>query len=234
MYPTPQAPQGFDPTQPIQKPKRHINGLLIPLIVAVLLLIGSIGFGIWTFMDRQSYKNDSDSKSAVAVAAAEKLLDAKKEADFIEREKQPYKTYEGPATFGSVKLIYPKTWSGFITQADKSNTPIDGYFHPDVVPGMDSGTGFALHIQVTNITYEQELKKFDSDAKAGKVKISAITAPGVPSVTGVRIDGVIEKDKQGSIVLFPLRDKTLKVSTQSNQFAKDYNEVILANLTFTP
>lgn len=234
IYSSQTPKSAFDPTQPIQKPKRHLDALLIPLILATALLLGSLGFGLWAFMSRQDYKENTDQKIAVAVGEAEKVLDAKKEAEFVEREKQPYKTYEGSSTFGSVKLTYPKTWSAYITQTDKGSAPIDGYFHPDVVPGLDSGTAFALHLQVTNLSYDQELKKFDAGAKVGKVTISALTASKVPGVTGVRINGEIEPNKQGSMVLFPLRDKTLKISTESNQFINDFNDVILANLIFIP
>jgi hypothetical protein len=234
VYPTPTPHAGFDPTMPAKKPKRQVNGLLVPLVLAIVLLLAAIGFGVWAFMQRQDYKGHSDAKSAAAVAEAEKALDARKEAEFAEREKQPYKTFEGPATFGSVKVTYPKTWSAYVTQTDKGSAPIDGYFHPAVVPGLESGTAFALHLQVTSTSYEQEVKKFDSAAKSGKVTVTALAAPKVSGTTGVRINGEIESGKQGSMVLFPLRDKTLKLSTESSQFVSDFNDVILANLVFVP
>ena len=40
---------------------------------------------------------------------------------------------------------------------------------------------------------------------------------------------------QGTMVIVPIRDKTLKVWTESNSvFLKDFNEAVLANLTFVP
>ncbi len=234
-YPTPGQPMAqFDPTQPIQKPKHHMNVLLIPLILTILLLIGAIGFGVRTSMSRDDYKNNSDGISARAVAAAEKIQADKLEKEFLEREKQPLKEYKGPATYGSIDMMYPKTWSAFVTVDDTGTTPIDGYLHPDVVPGLDSGTAFAVHMQVINSTYDQELKKFDSDAKSGKVKVTAIVAPKVPNVAGVRIEGEVEPGKQGRLVMFPVRDKTLKVINESDQYAKDFTDTILPNLVFTP
>lgn len=230
----PTSQTGFDPNMPIAKPKKHINTLLIPLIIAIILLIGVIVFGAWAYMERQSYKNDVDQKINQAVATANEQKSKEKDAEFEEKEKQPYKTYSGPAAFGSLKLTYPKTWSAYVVSSDKGSTPIDGYFHPNVVPGLESNTAYALHVQVTNTAYDQELKKFDSDAKAGKVTVSAILAPKVPTVAGVRIDGQVVKDKQGILVLFPLRDKTLKISTESVDYSKDFIDIILANLEFSP
>ena len=224
----------FDPTRPLPKPKRHINGLLVPLILSVFLLIVSIGFGFWAFMGRQDYKNNSDQKSAEAVERAEAALSEKKEAEFVEREKEPLKEYKGPATFGSLFIKYPKTWGAFITQEDNSSTPIDGYMHPNFVPGMQSGTAFALHFQVTNVSYDQELKKYESAVKLGDAQVTPTTAPKVPDVAGVRITGEIETGKKGTLVMFPLRDKTLIIATESEQFNQDFNNIILANLTFVP
>lgn len=236
IYPTPtRGPMAtFDPTQPIPKPKKHINVLLIPLILCLLFLIGAIIFGFWAYMSREDYKKNSDQKAAAAVEQAEKELSDKKEAEFKEREKAPLKQYEGPATFGSVVIQYPKTWGAFITQSDRSATPIDGYMHPNFVPGLQSGTAFALHFQVLNSSYDQELKKYEANTKSGKVQVTPASVPNVPEVAGVRITGEIEQGKVGTVVLFPLRDKTLKLVTESEQYNKDFNDIILANLTFEP
>ena len=232
MYPSP-GPT-FDPTQPIKKSRKHLNGLLVPLVLTVLLLMGALGFGGWAFVSMQDYKNNSDKKVDVAVQIAKEENTAENEAAFAEREKEPLKDYKGPASFGSVAIKYPKTWSAFITELDKGGTPVDGYFHPNYVPGLQSGTSFALHLQVTSLVYADELKKFDSDAKAGRVKVTAIAVDNVPGVTGVRIDGEIERGKQGSLVLLPMRDKTLKVSTETEQFKNDFNTIILKHLSFIP
>lgn len=225
---------GFDPNIPMPKPKKHINRLLIPFILTVLVLLGALGFGGWAFVERQDYKSNSDQKAAAAVAAAEQVLEDKKEAEFAEREKEPLRAYRGPATYGSLEISYPKTWSAFITESDKANPPIDGYMHPDFVPGKDSGTAFALRFQVTSTAYDQELRRFDSLVKQGKVQVSPTSVPNVPDVAGVRLTGEVEPDKQGTLVMFPLRDKTLKISSQSQVFAGDFDNIILKNLRFAP
>jgi len=46
--------------------------------------------------------------------------------------------------------------------------------------------------------------------------------------------GQIINGKKGSMVMFPLRDKTLKVWTEADQFVGDFNNSVLPNLTFVP
>ncbi len=121
-----------------------------------------------------------------------------------------------------------------MTETERSSIPVEGYFHPSFVPGVQSGTDFALRVQVTNQPYDQELKQFESKTKSGKVKVSPYKAPKVPNVLGSRVDGEINNGQKDSMVLFPVRDKTLKISTESDQFLSDFNSIILANLTFVP
>lgn len=227
-----QLPQINMPPDMSGGPKRHRGmGLMILLVLFIILTLVAAGFGFWAFGERNDYKNNVDEKVEAAVATAVEAAEKAKEADFAERMKSPHDTYQGPAAFGSVGIKYPRTWSAFVTEEDKGSTPIDGYFHPNVIPGTRSGTAYALRLQVLSSDYARELARFDSDSKSGKVRVSAIELQGV---TGARIDGEIEKDRQGSTVLLPIRDKTLKLSTESEAFMDDFNKTILTNLTFSP
>lgn len=229
----PQAPQQLQPmtASQMKKNRGHGLGMIIILIVLALLLLATLVFGIWAYAERNDYKANADKKVNQAVAAAVKETETKKEAEFAEREKEPLTEYQGPAAFGSVKIKYPKTWSAFVTESDKASTPVNGYFHPNFVPGIQSDVVFALHLEILDTEYANELRKFDSDSKSGKVKVSPISLQGV---TGARIDGELEKNKRGSVVLVPLRDKTLKLTTESEKFVGDFNDIILKNLVFSP
>ena len=133
--------------------------------------------------------------------------------------------------------MYPKTWSAFITEANNTTgttTPIDGYMHPSFVPGLQSGTNYALRIRIVAKAYADDLKQFDSLVKKGTVKVSAYQLPKVPSVTGSRVDGEIVKGQKASMVLLPLRDKTIEISTQTSEFLNDFDTIILPNFTFAP
>lgn len=206
---------------------------ILVIIGLALSLLGALGFGYWAYAERADYKDNVDQKIATAVEAAQNETSVAKDAEFVEKEKLPLRDYQGPAAYGSVLIKYPKTWSAYVDE--KSGSPVlDGYFHPTTVPGSASGTLIALRVQVLASSYDQELKQFDSLAKNGKVRVSAYSLPLVPGTTGARIDGEIISKKQGSMILLPMRDKTLKIWTEAEQYVGDFNNNILANITFTP
>lgn len=212
----------------------EMNVLLIPFILMTLFFLGASGVAYWAFMERQDYKNNADQKIAAAVEISKQETATTKDNEFVEKEKYPLKPYVGPATFGSVSVKYPKTWSAYVNEAGTGHTPLNGYFYPNFVPGIESGTGFALRIEVSESSYPEELRKFEASAKAGRVRVSPYVAPKSPDIVGARVEGEIVNQKKGSMVLMPLRDKTLKVWTEADQFQKDFNEIILPSLGFTP
>jgi hypothetical protein len=60
----------------------------------------------------------------------------------------------------------------------------------------------------------------------------------VPGSLGSKVSGQIKPgvDKvQGTLILMPLRDKTIKLWTESNSaFGKDFNTAVLPNFSFVP
>lgn len=209
-------------------------GWIVTVSVLSVLLLGAIGFGVWAFMERDTYKNKTDQVVAKEVALAEQRVASEKDKEFQEKEKQPTKPYKGPSTFGSVEFNYPKTWSAHIDENGGGNAPINGYLHPDFVPGLKSGTAFALRVEVITDSYDSELKRFESKVKSGKVTVTPFRAERVPDVLGARVEGEINTGQKDIMVLFPIRDKTLKVSTESEPFYKDFNDIILKTLKFVP
>ncbi len=211
-----------------------MNALLIPFILVVLFFLGSSGFGYWAYMQRADYKNNVDQKVTAAVEVAKQETASTKDNEFIEKEKQPLKPYVGPSQFGTVGVLIPKTWSAYVNESGKGGTPVTGFFHPSYVPGTDSGVGFALRIEVVETQYAQIMRQFDGGVKNGSVKVSPYSAPKESGIIGARVDGEIVPKKKGSMIVLPLRDKTLKVWTEAESFTKDLDSIILPNLTFTP
>jgi hypothetical protein len=73
-----------------------VNGLAMSLILCVVLLLGTLGFGIWALSSRTDYKNHTDSKVHDAVTKATAQESTLKDKQFAEAEKQPLKLYQGP------------------------------------------------------------------------------------------------------------------------------------------
>lgn len=213
----------------------EINVFLIPLILSVLLLIGAGIFGYWAYTGREDYKNNVDQKVSAAVTLARQQEAAVKEEEFIQREKLPFRTYNGPGDFGSITISYPKTWSAYISDDGSGSTPVDGYLHPSVVPSTTNQNNmFALRVQVLSQNYSDVIATFSSKVQSKMATVSPYALPKVPSVVGVRVEGQIVGNKTGNMVALPLRDKTLEIWTEGNQYRNDFNNNILPNFSFVP
>ncbi|MDB5166536.1 MAG: hypothetical protein JWM37_608 [Candidatus Saccharibacteria bacterium] len=213
-----------------------INILLIPFILLTVLFIGAVSFGIWAYLGQQDWKNNAQPKidSAVAVAIANTKSEDQK--DFLQQEKKPLRTYNGPSDYGSIKMQYPKTWAGYVPiSGSNSASPIDGYFYPYIVPAVtDISKTFALRVQVQTKAYTDALTELSNKQQSGLVQVTSYALPQQPDVIGVKVTGTIQDNKTGTMVILPLRDKTLKIWTDGNDFLNDYNDIILKNFTFSP
>jgi hypothetical protein len=212
-----------------------INILLIPLVLTVLLLCGAIAFAVWAYNGRQDYKNNVDAKIQTAVTVAHQKLSTQKDKEFAEQEKSPLRAYKGPGAYGSLVIEYPKTWSAYVADTSGTDPYVDGYFFPSVVPDVTKDQqAFALRVQVTSESYSDILSNYQSQIQEGKVRVAAYKAPKVEGIVGSRLDGEVEQDKDGVMILLPLRDKTLKLWTNSPQYVHDLETYILPNFSFSP
>lgn len=212
-----------------------VSGTLISLVVAVVFLLGAIGFGAWAYSERQDYKLNSDQKAAAAAEEAKKETEKAEAVKYAEEAKNPLKTHKAPDQFGGVTIQFPKTWSGYVVEKSTGSTSVDDYFHPGVVPSAEERDSvFALRVQVVGQAYDKVVKEYESGVESGKLTAAPYAFPKVPSVTGLRFSGEIEPNKQGSMVIVPMRNLTLKVWTESPSYVADFDNIILPNLTFSP
>lgn len=217
-------------------PKKSNPKIIIGVLA--LLLVLAIGFGAWAFMGKQDYKTKTDDKIAAAVASAKTPQAATLQAQFDEKSKSPYKTFSGSATYGSITFDYPRSWSGYLDLG--SGQPINAYFDKDFVGSPQPGSLYALRVELVADSYTTVLNSFSTLITAGSVTSSAYIPPKMKSVAnaqiGSRLDGAITENNKstGAIVILKVRDKTLKVYTQSPDFLADFNNVILPSLTFAP
>ncbi len=210
-------------------------GALVGLSLLVLTLIAALGFGFWAYNERTKYKSSSDEIVAAAVKQNTKNVQAEDATKYAEAAKLPNKTWIGPAAFGSVEITYPKTWSAYSEGVGNSSAPVNVFMHPDVVPSTnDPNSSYALTVQVVPTAYSSVLGQFSGLQKSGKVTISAYSLPKNPSDVGAKITGQIAPKKQGTLVIFPVRDKTLKIWTESAAFQADFDNTILPNARFSP
>jgi len=218
----------------VLKDERGFNTLLIPLVMSIILFLAMSGFGVWAFISRQDYKDNVDEKIETAVTVAVKEAKTEKDNEFAEKEKNPLETYQGPSDLGGIVVKYPKTWSAYVDQSGRGRAPLDGYFQPTTVPGIQSGAAYALRVEVIERTFPEYVKTFDSRITSGKTTAKAYQPVNVNNVVGVRIQGELSSNQTGIMVVLPLRDKTIKIYTESDQYFKDFENSILPNFSFTP
>lgn len=208
----------------------EINPLTLPFVVVMIIALGFGVFSIWAYSNYSNEKNNVDVIVAEAVTEAKAKQEAELRTKFAEEAKSPYKTYTSPTPLGSVKIVYPKSWSAYVDSKETNSVRLDGFFHPDYVPAESSGVLFGVRTEIDSSSYAKVIKRFENDIKDGATKARAVTISGA---TGTRFDGKVDHDIIGAMVVLPLRDRTLKIWTESNDYLSDFNHVI-DNLTYSP
>ena len=126
--------------------------VIVALSVFALLFAG---LSVWAYVNYMDQKNNVDSKIGTAVTEAEKNLGDKLEADSIEREKEPLKSFTGPSDYGSLGFKYPKTWNTYVSNDGSRGNGYEAFFSPGSVPSIDSSSSrYALHVTTVNEDYE--------------------------------------------------------------------------------
>lgn len=221
--------------------KGAVDGTVIALGFCIFVLLLSIGFGAWAFSGRQDYKNNVDKKIAAAVTIAKKQESTAKDKEFVEKEKNPLRPYSGPAEYGGINLLYPKTWSGYVSinKDAQTTSPLLAYFYPAIVPSTDdAGNRFALKIEVSSEPYATVMDSINNFIESSGEKtpptVTPYALPKVPKTIGTKLTGNLPDDKNGEMIILPLRSQTIKISTEAQQFVPDFEKIILPNFSFTP
>ena len=213
-----------------------ISGMTIAFIGVCVLLVVAIVFGATSYSGEKKYKNNADQLIAAAVNKANTKLTAELNAQFQAENNATVTSYVGPPQWGSVTVYYPKAWSGYV-DTDGSN-PLDAYFNPGVVPSVNNISNlFALRVEVVGNSYSNQLAQYtaqQNNQQGPTLSITPYTLPKVSNVVGVMITGLVQPNKQGVMVMFPLRTNTLEIWTESTQYASLLTNQILQTATFQP
>lgn len=208
-----------------------VHPLLVSSIILGVLAVVFAGFSIWAYTSYVDHRDNVAAKVEAAVTEAKKEQSAADEKLYLEREKEPYLQFAGPDDLGHVTFSYPKTWSLYIAKNGSGGNEYEAYLNPLSVPAVTSDQAYAARVVVNNNAYEESLEDFESAVKKGDLKSTPITVNGFQ---GIRLDGVFSKSRSGSAVVFKVRDKTLIISTDSESFKGDFDNVIVKSLDFNP
>jgi len=203
---------------------------VLAIIFTLTTAAAAAGF-VWAFMEREHYRNDVESIVADAKQVAREEQSEADEARFIEEAKLPNRTFVGPSDLGGVSFNYPKTWAAHTAKSDSNN--LNTYFYPSVVPPISSDAVYALRVVINNKAYDAVLKSYDNQVNKGELTATPIRT-AIDGHAGMRLDGAVGKNLNGSLVIFKVRDKTLIVQVDTADFVGDFNNTILPTLTFVP
>lgn len=217
-----------------QLDQRGSVAAVVSIVLLSISLVGAVAFAFWAYSGRQDYKYNSDKKVAAAVKENTKKIQAEDAKAFAIEAEKPLKVYRGPEAYGSVMVSIPKTWSVYVP-ATNASVPFNFFAHPDVVPDVaDKNSRFALRISVLSQKYDTVLKTFNGQLQKGKVTIKPYSLPENPEEIGSRIDGELKENQRGSVILMPVRDKTLKIWTESEEYLRQFEEYVLTSAKFVP
>lgn len=210
-----------------QKPK-DVGGLVKTIVIIVLALVAVtfIGLFIW-MMTRYNEERDRDLDGEIraAVAEAKDEQAAKMEAEFLEREKYPYKTFAGPVDYGELTFEYPKTWSVYVAAAATAGGDFNAYFNPVQVDAVGKDTINALRVTILNKSFENLTAEYQGAVgKDAGLTMESITVNGAPANRYVgKIPGT---ELSGIIVIFKIRDKSVIMQTDSMVFEGEFNKLL--------
>lgn len=212
-----------------------LNILLVPFILMTVFFLSAAGFTYWAYTSMTGFKANAEAIATTAAEASKAEISAQREKEFAAKEAYPFLKYESPASTGSITVQYPRGWAAYVQEIPAANSPINGYFYPNFVPYTQDGEQlFAVRLNVVGLSLDNALQQYQSYVQAGTARLQSYRSPNIPNVIGYRIDGKIDSNKQGIMILLPVRDKTVKLWTESKQFEPDYLNTILPNFSFVP
>ncbi len=198
------------------------SSLIKTIVIVVLSLVSVtfIGLFIWMFVSYNDARTDVDGQISAAVNAAVDEQVMKDEAEFAEREKDPYRTFAGPVDYGELSFEYPKTWSLYVASDASNGGDFKALFNPIEVNASSAINALRLTIRdaaydTVSAEYQKEMNKKDSG-----LTVESITFNGI---AGDKYTGKIPgTELSGYIVIFKIRDKTAILQTDSVLFEGDF------------
>ena len=197
---------------------------IILLIISGLVAVTFIALFIWMFSKWDTAQNDVDSQINAAVATAVNEKAEEMENQFIEREKQPYQIFAGPADYGELSFEYPKTWSVYEAKDANNGGDYEAYLNPGKVYPVGVDTINSLRVIIKDQAYDSYIKTYENYVKNGKLAVSVrlINGENANLYTG-ELPGT---KLQGIAAVFKMRDKTAVMQTDAMIFNDDYQRIL--------
>ena len=207
-----------------KKERGSVNGWMVGTIGCLILFLIAGSLAIWAYMQYSHEKSNVDSKVAIEVAKGKSEQAESDQKKFSEEAKNPRIEFVGPSEYGRVSFMYPKTWSVYIENDGSNRGDYKAYLNPVAVPSASNkASRFALRLEIINKNLDTVLNDYQSRLKKGELTSSSTEFNGI---SATRIDGTLEKELRGSVVLMKVRDKTIRFSTDADTFKPDFQTIL--------
>ena len=215
---------------PAPVPMKNDNSGLIKTIFIVILSLTTvtfIGLFVWALVKYNAASEDVEGQKAMAVAEAKEEQAMELEAEFAEREKEPYRDFAGPVDYGQLSFKYPKTWSVYVASDASNGGDFSAYMNPIQVDPVSSKASInALRVTIRDKDFESVAAEYQKamDKKDANLSMETTTVGGVMAN---RYTGKIPNTElNGIIVIFKIRDKTAILQTDSVLFKDDFDGLL--------
>lgn len=214
----------------MQKESKLGYYIVIALFVIISLVL--LGTTIWSYSRFADERDNTDKKVVAAEARAREDQRVETTLELEEANKLPFRTYLGPANLSGIKVSYPKSWSAYVDEANSSATvELALTLHPNIIQAFSVDSRYAFRLELVDSPYSDVTLQYER-----LVETQQIQAQGFEllETTGVRFDGEISNAVFGTMIILPIRDKSLKVWTESNDYLDDFETIVTENLEFNP
>lgn len=201
-----------------------VNGWMVGTIGCLVLFLIAGSLAIWMYMMYAQEKGNVDGKVAVEVAKAKSEQAEADQKTYSEEAKNPRIEFVGPSEYGRLTFMYPKTWSVYVDKDGTDRGDYRAFLHPTTVPSLSNAASrFAFRVEILNKNLDDVLNTYQAKLKKGELTSSSVEANGIAAT---RLDGTFDKDLRGAAILFKLRDKTVRLSTDADTFKPDFQTIL--------
>ena len=201
-----------------------VNGWMVGMIGCLVLFLIAGSLAIWMYMMYAQEKGNVDGKVAVEVAKAKSEQAEADQKTYSEEAKNPRIEFVGPSEYGRLTFMYPKTWSVYVDKDGTDRGDYRAFLHPTTVPSLSNDASrFAFRVEILNKNLDDVLNTYQAKLKKGELISSSVEANGIAAT---RLDGTFDKDLRGAAILFKLRDKTVRLSTDADTFKPDFQTIL--------
>ena len=209
------------------KPVRNrgaVNILLVAAVSMTVITLALSGLSIYFISQYNRAKTTVDQQRSEAAAQAREEQKRADEAEFAQRQKEPYRSYSVPSVLGALSISYPRNWNLFAEERAGSGVQLNLFWNPELVQSEDTYSGtYALRAILERVVYTEAIAKRASAVEKGELTAEPVTVSGI---NGTRYRGRVAENHTGILVILPVRDKSLSIWTESLDYANDFGAIV--------